>query len=110
VIESSFTKASAEYLAYLPAYWQLELFRNKRLSPVDVLDAQISRVNMGSHLLNPVTYQHFEVALSAARESEARYFRGNPRALEGITVAVKEEYAKRRESSVEEESTRRVVD
>jgi Asp-tRNA(Asn)/Glu-tRNA(Gln) amidotransferase A subunit family amidase len=87
-------KGSAESLACLPAHRQLELFRKKHLSPVEVLDAQISRIEAGSRAINAVTCRHFEEALSAARESEARYFVGAPRALEGITVAVKEEYEK----------------
>jgi Asp-tRNA(Asn)/Glu-tRNA(Gln) amidotransferase A subunit family amidase len=89
---SNADEGSAEWLAYLPAYRQLELFRTKRISPVDVLKAQTSRIEAGSRSINAVTCQHFDEALAAASESEARYHRGDTRALEGITVAVKEEY------------------
>jgi amidase len=85
-------EGSVVSVAYLPAHRQLELFRQGHLSPVDVLQAQIARVKAGSHYINAVTCSHFDEAFSAARVSEARYRSGKPRALEGITVAVKEEY------------------
>ena len=87
-------QGSAEWLACLPAHRLLELFRARRLSPVDVLEAQIDRIEAGSRSINAVTYRHFDEALSAAQECEGRYRRGDQRALEGITVAVKEEYEK----------------
>jgi len=93
-MDSHPSEGSVESLACLPARRQLELFRKKRLSPVEVLEAQISRINSGSRTINAVTCRHFEEALSAARGSEARYHSGEARALEGITVAVKEEYEK----------------
>src|SRR5215211_4834239 len=79
-------------LAYLPAHRQLELFRTRQLSPVDVLEAQIGRIEALNPQVNALTYQHFETALDAARESERRYQRRDFRALEGVTVAVKDEY------------------
>src|SRR4051812_15476598 len=85
-------EGSAEWLAYLPAHRQIELFRQRRFSPVDVLEAQISRVEAGTRSINAVTCRHFDEARSAVKESEARYFRGEARCLEGVTVAVKEEY------------------
>jgi Asp-tRNA(Asn)/Glu-tRNA(Gln) amidotransferase A subunit family amidase len=89
---SNAAEGTAEWLACLPAHRQLELFRQKRLSPVDVLKAQIGRIEAGCQSINAVTCRHIDEALSAAKESEARYYRGEARALEGISVAVKEEY------------------
>jgi Asp-tRNA(Asn)/Glu-tRNA(Gln) amidotransferase A subunit family amidase len=94
MMTSNATEVSAEWLAYLPVHRQLELFRRKRFSPVDVLEAQIARIERGSQSINAVTCRHFEGARSAAKKSEARYHRGEARTLEGITVAVKEEYEK----------------
>src|SRR4051794_20627120 len=85
-------EGSDEWLACLPAHRQITLFRQRRYSPVDVLKAQIDRIEAANQSINAVTCRHFEEALSAARISEARYYRGEARALEGITVAVKEEY------------------
>jgi Asp-tRNA(Asn)/Glu-tRNA(Gln) amidotransferase A subunit family amidase len=82
-------------LEYMPAHRQLELFRRKRLSPVEVLNAQIGRNEEIGHRINAVTAKHFEEALKAAAESEARYQRGDVRPLEGISIAVKEEYGRR---------------
>ena len=76
-------KGGDDSLCYLPAYRQLELFRDKRLSPVDVLTAQIRRIERVGASVNAITYKHFDEAIAAARESEARYTRGMPRALAG---------------------------
>jgi Asp-tRNA(Asn)/Glu-tRNA(Gln) amidotransferase A subunit family amidase len=78
----------------MPAHRQLELFRSKKLSPVEILKAQISRFEQ-AHKINAVTYEHFDEALQAARQSELRYGSGEARALEDISVAVKEEYGRR---------------
>jgi Asp-tRNA(Asn)/Glu-tRNA(Gln) amidotransferase A subunit family amidase len=88
-------EGGTDSLCYLPAHRQLELFREKRLSPVDVLTAQMLRIESVGPSINAITYQHFDQALAAARESEARYIRGAPRALDGITIAVKDEYQRR---------------
>lgn len=78
--------------AYLPASELLARFRARRLSPVDVLEAQIKRIEALNDKVNCITYAHFDEARQAARESEKRYREGNPRPLDGITVAVKDEY------------------
>src|ERR1700728_4979141 len=89
---SESSEGSAEWLAYLPAHRQIELFRHRRFSPLDVLEAQIRRIEAGSQSINAVTCTHFDEARLAAKESEVRYHRGEARALEGVSVAVKEEY------------------
>jgi amidase len=81
-------------IAFISAHQQLRLFRQKTLSPVEVLRAQIDRIESANGLLNALTFCHFDEALAAARESEARYQRGDPRPLEGVTVAIKDEYSK----------------
>jgi len=86
--------ADRENCAWLSAVEQVEAFAGGRLSPVDVLTAQIVRIESLGHVLNAITYAHTEQALAAAQESERRYREGCPRALEGITVAVKDEFAK----------------
>jgi Asp-tRNA(Asn)/Glu-tRNA(Gln) amidotransferase A subunit family amidase len=72
----------------MPAHEQLGLFRAKQLSPVEILRAQIRQIEAIGTSINAVTYSH------SGQESEARYHRGNPRPLDGITVAVKDEYDK----------------
>ena len=85
---------SEDNLIYLSATEQLKLFKAKKLSPVEVLKAQIQHAQTVEPLVNAFTYTHFEQALNAAKESEKRYMRGDIRPLEGITVAIKDEYDK----------------
>jgi Asp-tRNA(Asn)/Glu-tRNA(Gln) amidotransferase A subunit family amidase len=79
-------------LAYMPAVKQLRLFRSRKLSPVEVLKAQIARIETHGRFINAITYTHFEKALRAARLSECRYRSGGERPLEGLTVALKDEF------------------
>jgi amidase len=79
--------------AWLSATELLSRFRNHQLSPADVLEAQIKRIGTYEDRVRCITVKHFDEARAAARESEARYRAGNPRPLEGITVAVKDEFA-----------------
>ena len=82
-------------LAYLPAHEQLARFRDKTLSPVEVLQAQIAQIDATDGTINAISCRHFDEALAAARASEARYQSGHARRLEGITVALKDEYDKK---------------
>lgn len=80
-----------EELCYLPATELIRLFRAKVLSPVDVLKAQIERIESDDHVFNAVTFKHYQEALTQAKESESRYRNGNPRSLEGLTCALKDD-------------------
>jgi amidase len=82
----------ADEPAYLPASELLARFRTRRLSPLEVLEAQIKRIEALNEKVNCITYKHYNEAREAARDSETRYRAGLPRPLEGITVAVKDEY------------------
>src|SRR5204862_3155523 len=79
-------------LRWVPAQKQLELFRSGAVSATEVLRAQMERCESEGPHINVITYSHFDEALSAARESETRYRSGKARPLEGITVAVKDEF------------------
>ena len=85
---------SDQDLIYMSAGEQLKLFQAKKLSPVEVLKAQIRQAEAVEDKVNAFTYTHYDEAMAAAKESEERYRQGTPRALEGITVAVKDEYDK----------------
>jgi amidase len=82
-------------LEYMPAHRQLEMFRAKQLSPREVLKAQAERFQHVGSGLNAFPSEHFEEALEQAKESEQRYLKGDPRPLEGISIAVKEEFGRR---------------
>ncbi|MGI9520927.1 MAG: amidase [Hyphomicrobiaceae bacterium] len=83
---------SQEELCYMPASLQLQLFRRRVLSPVEVLEAQIARIEKYNGEVNCITYKHYDAARKGAKESEARWKNGTARALEGITVGVKDEH------------------
>ena len=56
-----------------------------------MLEAQIAQIEARNAEVNAITFTHFDEARAAARESEQRYLRGEPRPLEGITVGVKDD-------------------
>jgi amidase len=53
-------------LAYLPAHEQLAFFRDRTLSPVDVLQAQIAQIEASNGQINAISYRHFDEAMTAA--------------------------------------------
>ena len=79
-------------LIYLSAAEILQLYRERRLSPVEMLNAHIRQFESYNDKVNCAAYEHFDEALEAAKESEKRYRQGNPRPLEGLTCAVKDDY------------------
>ncbi|MGB3306564.1 MAG: amidase [Thermomicrobiales bacterium] len=84
--------ATNEELVYCSAVGLIERFRRREISPVEVLQAQIARIEEYNGRVNAITYTHFDDALVAAKESERRYREGTARPLEGITVACKDEH------------------
>ncbi len=83
---------SQNELAYLTATELLPLYKSRKLSPVEVLEAQIAQYEAVNDKVNCVTYTHFDAAMDAAKESEQRWMNGTARSLEGITVGVKDEH------------------
>jgi amidase len=81
-------------LSYAPVDDLIAMFRAKKASPVDLLKAQIKRIEALNAKVNCITYEHFDQALKEARQSEDRYRRGDARPLEGITVAIKDEFTR----------------
>lgn len=79
-------------LCYLPAAQLLKLFRARKLSPVELVKAQIERAEEIHSEINCFTDRYFEEALAQAEVAEAAYGKrnGKPRPLEGITLAVKD--------------------
>ena len=70
-------------LAYMPGSLQLQLFRTGALSPVDVLEAQIERIERFNGDVNCITYKHYEAARQAAKDSEVRWRSGKGAAAGG---------------------------
>lgn len=79
-------------LCYLSAAEALALFRKRKLSPVALMQALIDRAGRVSPAINCFADRYYDEALAKARAAEAAYARRNaqPRALEGIPLAVKD--------------------
>jgi aspartyl-tRNA(Asn)/glutamyl-tRNA(Gln) amidotransferase subunit A len=81
-------------LHYMSATEALRLFRARKLSPVELMQAVIDRAEKVEPEINAFAEPRYEEALAQARAAEARYAAAAghpPRALEGLPVAVKEE-------------------
>ncbi len=75
-----------------PAVGQLAALRAGSLSSVDLLTRALTRIDALDPLLNAVIAQDRVAAQRAAVESDARYGRGAPRALEGLPITVKDAF------------------
>lgn len=80
-------------LADLAAAELLESYRTGRLSPVEVVRAVIARIEAREPKLHALYLFRPEAALAAAAVSEARWARGEARALEGVPLTLKENVA-----------------
>ena len=79
-------------LCYMSATEALAAFRARKLSPVDIVTAQIARAEATEPRINGYSQRWFDEAIDRARKAEARYAKGGrTRALEGITLAIKDE-------------------
>ena len=63
-------------LCYLPAAEALRLFKAKKLSPVELMEATIRRAEATKKKINCLTYTHFDEAMDLARKAEAKYAKG----------------------------------
>ncbi len=79
-------------LCYLPGHRALDLFRQGKLSPVEVVQAQISQAEKIGDKVNAFTDTYFDEAIQQAKAAEQRFMRtgGRPRALEGLTLGIKD--------------------
>src|SRR3954466_2418832 len=81
----------ADDIAFLPATRLLELYRARELSPVAVMGETLARLERYEGALNAFVLYDPESALAAARASEARWQRDEPKGLlDGIPVAIKD--------------------
>ncbi|TXI05584.1 MAG: amidase [Pseudorhodobacter sp.] len=79
-------------LCYMPAHEALRRFRDKSLSPVELMGAVIARAEAVKDPVGAFTYTHFDEAMELARKAEAKYARGGRvRALEGLPIGIKDE-------------------
>jgi aspartyl-tRNA(Asn)/glutamyl-tRNA(Gln) amidotransferase subunit A len=92
---SSRVPPGATDLADLSAAELVTAFSARSLSPIEVMEAAIARIEAAEPRLQALFAFDPEGALRAARASETRWMRGEGRALEGIGVTIKENVATR---------------
>lgn len=81
-------------LADLTAVALVEAYRARKLSPVEVADAVIARIDAWEPQLNALWAYDPEAARDSARQSEARWMKGEPiGAIDGVPVTIKENIA-----------------
>src|SRR4029077_20040373 len=72
----------------------LAAYKTKKLSPVEVTDAVISRIEAWEPKLKALYAPDFEGARKAAKASEKRWQAGTPQgALDGVPITIKENIA-----------------
>ena len=77
--------------ALLSASELVALYRAKKLSPVEAVEATLARIERFNPIVNAYCHLDAEGALAAARESEARWRAGSPKGLvDGVPVGVKD--------------------
>jgi aspartyl-tRNA(Asn)/glutamyl-tRNA(Gln) amidotransferase subunit A len=76
----------------LTAVDALRAFRERTLSPVELMASTIARAEVVERTVHAFAETRFDEAMERARRAEERYARGGPvRPLEGLPVALKEE-------------------
>ncbi len=78
-------------LCYISAADALTRFRDRSLSPVELLDAVIRRAEQIEPVVNALCLLYFDEAREQARTAERNWRNGRARPLEGIPVAIKDE-------------------
>lgn len=82
----------SEALFYLTATELAVRYRDKTLSPVEVMQALIERADHVESVINALSHQFFDEALDQTKQAETRFASGSPCGpLDGMPVAVKDE-------------------
>lgn len=78
-------------ILYLSAVDLLRAYRGKRLSPLDVAKAVLTRIDQVNPRINAICFRDDATTLRMARESEARWMRAEPMGLlDGVPIAIKD--------------------
>ena len=77
--------------AFMTVAEMVAAFRAKTLSPVEALEASLRRLDAEQPRLNPFCWIDKETGYRMARESEARWQKGQPKgALDGVPIPIKD--------------------
>src|SRR5260370_2140414 len=80
----------ADDVAFMPATRLLALYRGRQLSPVEVIEHTLRRLEAYESAINAFVLYDPETGLAMARASEARWQKGEPQGLlDGVPVARK---------------------
>ncbi len=82
----------ADELCYIPATDAIAAFKARKLSPLELVDALIARIEKVNPKVNAFTYTFFDRAREQARRAEALYGAGNARKLEGVPIVIKDQH------------------
>ena len=77
-------------VCWMNALELVNAFTRKKLSPVEALNAVLSRVEEVNPRINAIVTLTAEAALECAKRAEAAYMRGEARELEGVPLTVKD--------------------
>ncbi len=81
----------ADDIAFMPATRLLALYRGKQLSPIEVIEHTLRRLETYESAINAFVLYDPETGLAMARASEARWQKGEPQGLlDGVPVALKD--------------------
>src|SRR5438045_3068942 len=81
----------ADDIAFMPATQLLALYRGKQLSPVEVIEHTLRRLETYESAINAFVLYDPETGLAMARASEARWQKGESQGLlDGVPVALKD--------------------
>ena len=81
----------ADDTAFAPATRLLALYRSRQLSPVEVIEHTLRRLETYESAINAFVLYDPKTALAMARASEARWQKGEPQGLlDGVPVALKD--------------------
>ena len=79
-------------LCYMPATEVLAKFKAKKLSPVELLNAQLKRIEEVGSAVNALANPNYDEAQHMAQTAEAAYAKGSAsQPLQGIPVALKDD-------------------
>ena len=79
-------------LCYLPATELIKQFKDKSISPVELMQSMISRAEDTEPVVNAFSHRFFDVAMDQAKKAEHKYATGKRTGpLEGLPVAIKDE-------------------
>ena len=78
---------------YTSATKALDLFKEKKLSPVELLKSIIKRAKEINPKINALNFTFFDKAIDEAKKSEEKFMKNNSNLLplEGIPLAIKDE-------------------